>query len=234
VSSKTLESLRKVDINRTSPKLQHEFCGLWNQIVDLAQNDERPHIVRVSLASLKNIHKLYVGLHNGTSASQAAFLSAADDDDQILDDPNSYCRCTDDEHLPSQPVGDLQIEDPTPEVAGITPPTPDIPPGTSFAPQPHNTRHSPPPSPYSRTTAQAPFVSQLTHSSASHVDLQATVSPVSPPSIVSTATPQVAFMAPSVPGARNIRAPSAPSFRSSSSSSLRPTVTGSLSLEQHV
>ena len=200
----------------------------------MAQNDERPHVVRVSLASLKSIHKLYIGLDNGASASQAAFLSATDGDDQILDDPNLYCRCADDEHRPSQPVGDLQTKDPTPEVAGIAPPTPDIPPGTSFAPQPHNTLHSLPPSPDSRTTAQAPFVSQLTHPSASHVDLQATLSPVSPPSIVSTATPQVASMAPSVPGARNIRAPSAPSFRSASSSSLRPTATGSLSLEQHV
>jgi len=238
-SSKTLESLRKFDINRTSPELQHEFCGLWNKVIDLAQNDERPHIVRVSLASLKNIRKLYIGLHDGTSAVQAAFLNAADDDVQILDDPNSYCKCTDEEHRPSQPVADLQIEEPAPEVAGIAPPTPDIPLSTGSASHPHNTRpseHSPLPSPYPRTTAQAPFVSQLTHSSASHVDLQATLSPVSPPSTVPTAAPQGASMALSVPGAANVGASSAPSFRSASSSSLRPTTaTGAaVSPAQHV
>jgi len=176
-SSKTLESLRTFDINRTSPELQHEFCGLWNQVVDLAQNDDRPHIVRVSLASLKNIRKLYIGLHNGTSTSQAPFLSATEADDQILDDPTSYWKCTDDEHRPFQPVADLQIEEPAPEVAGIAPPTPDIPPGTGSASHPHNTRppeHSLPPSPHPSTTAPAPFVSQPTHSSASRVDLQAT------------------------------------------------------------
>jgi len=204
----------------------------------LAQNDERPHVVRVSLASLKNIRKLYIGLHNDTSASQAAFLGAVDDDDQILEDPNSYCKCTHDEHSPSQPVADLQIEEPAPEVVGIRPPTPDIPPSTGSASHLHITRpseHSPPPSPYSRATTQAPFVSQLTHPSVSHVDLQATLSPISPPSIVPTATPQGASMAPSVPGAANVGAPSAPSFTSASSSSLRPTATGAaVSPEQHV
>ena len=237
-SSKALGSLRKSDINRTSPELQHEFCGLWNQVVDLARNDERPHVVRVSLTSLKNIRKLYIGLHNDASTSQAAFLSAADDEDQILDDPNSYCKCTDDEHRPSQPVADLQIEEPAPEVAGIAPPTPDIPLSTGSAFHPHNTRpseDSPLPSPYPRTTAQTPFVSQPTHSSASRVDLQATLSPLSPPSIIPTATPQGGSRAPSAHGAANVGAPSALSFRSASSSSLRPTATGAaVSPEQRV
>jgi hypothetical protein len=38
-SSKTLESFRKLDIGRTSPELQHEFCSAWKQLVDLHQEN---------------------------------------------------------------------------------------------------------------------------------------------------------------------------------------------------
>jgi hypothetical protein len=116
-SSKALESLRKLDPTLTSPDIQHEFCGVWNQLVDRAQNDDCDYVVCVAKAALKNIRKLYIGLHKGTAASPTGFSDTTDDGDAILDDARTYCKCNLDEHRPPQPFPDLQIEaapDPSP------------------------------------------------------------------------------------------------------------------------
>ena len=124
-SSKTLGSLRKLHLNRTSSDLQHEFCGIWNHLVELAQNDDRPDIVYVSTTILKSIRKLYIRLHKkGTSAYPTAFSSTTDDAESVLGHPSSYCRCTVIAHHPPQPVPGLQIEEPAPEVGISSPPTP--------------------------------------------------------------------------------------------------------------
>ncbi|KAI0298944.1 hypothetical protein BC826DRAFT_90024 [Russula brevipes] len=93
-SSKALESVCKFEIQRTLPRLQHEFCGLWNQLVEAAQNDQRPHIVDVCTMTLKNIRKLYIALHEGTNASPTAFSTATEDGDPVLDLARSYPKCT--------------------------------------------------------------------------------------------------------------------------------------------
>jgi len=124
-SSRTLGSLRKLHLNRISSDLQHEFCSIWNQLVELAQNDDRPHIVYVSTTILKSTRKLYIRLHKkGTNAHPTAFSSTIDDAESVLDDPSSYCKCTVDEHRPPQPVPELQIEEPAPEAVISFPPTP--------------------------------------------------------------------------------------------------------------
>jgi len=122
-SSKTLDSLRSLDHRHTFPDLQHEFCAVWNQLVDLAQNDDRPYIVYVATATLKNIRKLYIGLHKGTSAAPTSFSGATDDSDPVLDYARSYCKCDVIEHCSLQPVPELRVEEPAPEVAETGPPT---------------------------------------------------------------------------------------------------------------
>ena len=47
-SWRTLETVCKLDIGISSPELQHEFCGLWNQLVDAAQTGHRSHDVLIS------------------------------------------------------------------------------------------------------------------------------------------------------------------------------------------
>src|SRR5579863_5285007 len=154
-SSKTLESLRKLNHSRTFPNLQHEFCGVWNQLVELAQNDDRPHIKCVSKSVLKDIRKLYIGLHKGTAASPMAFSSATDDSDPVLDNARSYCKCDLFEHRPPQPFPDLNIEEPTPEAGANAPPTtPAAPPQASHPPSPTPSPH-PSPNPCPRTSVQA-------------------------------------------------------------------------------
>ena len=132
-SSKTLESLRRLDLGHTCPDLQHEFCGVWNQLVDLAQNDDRPHIVCVATAALKNVRKLYVELHNGTNAAPTSFSGGTDDGDPVLDDARSYCKCDVVEHRASQPVAELRIEEPAPEVRTDEPRARVVSPGTTVA-----------------------------------------------------------------------------------------------------
>jgi hypothetical protein len=171
-SSKTLESLRNLNHNRAFPNLQHEFCGVWNQLVDRAQNDDRDYVVCVAKAALKNIRKVYIGLHKGTDAAPMAFSYATDDSDDILDDPRTYCKCNLDDHRPLPPFPDLQIMEPAPD----PPPTPVAPvivptspmgvvgPPTSF----------PTPSPLSRTSAMVPLLSQPTNLNTSHTQPQGT------------------------------------------------------------
>jgi len=122
-SSKTLETVCKLDIRGTLPELQHEFCGLWNQLVDTAQTDPRPHHVFVATTTLKNIRKLYIALHK---CSDTAFYTTTDDRDSILDNPKSYPMCDIDDHHPSPPIPDLQFDEPTPDTAGDGPPTPSM------------------------------------------------------------------------------------------------------------
>jgi hypothetical protein len=122
-SSKTLESVCKFEIQRTLPRLQHDFCGLWNQLVETAQSDQRPHIVYVCTMTLKNIRKLYIALHEGTNASPTAFTTATEDEDPVLDLAGSYPKCTIDEHETLN-IPELQLDDPAPDDAAGAPPTP--------------------------------------------------------------------------------------------------------------
>jgi len=54
-SSKTLETVCKLDIRSTLPELQHDFCGLWNQVVDTVQTYSPPYHVFIAVTTLKNI-----------------------------------------------------------------------------------------------------------------------------------------------------------------------------------
>jgi len=108
-SSRSLSSICDFDIQNTLPELQHEFCDLWNKLVAMAQNDDQdPHHVLVSVTILKNIRRLYVALHKGTSAPTPS-LATADDIDPILNVATSYSLCTIARHTPSVPFMDYQI-----------------------------------------------------------------------------------------------------------------------------
>jgi hypothetical protein len=125
-SSKTLETVCKLDIRSTLPELQHEFCGLWNQLVSTAQsNPPSPHHGFVATTTLKNIRKLYIALHECSGTPPTAFYTTTDDRDSILDNPKSYPMCMHDHHLPSYPIPDLQFDEPTAD-AGDGPPTPNM------------------------------------------------------------------------------------------------------------
>jgi hypothetical protein len=164
-SSKTLESVCKFEIQRTLPKLQHEFCGVWNQLVETAQNDQRPHIVNACTMTLKNIRKLYIALHEGTDASPTAFSTATEDGDPVLDLASSYPKCTIDGHKPLD-IPELKLDDPAPDGAAGAPPTPDastthaLPPTQPQGPLP---TISAPAHPFTSAAPASPFSGSHSH-----------------------------------------------------------------------
>ena len=128
-STKTLETVCKLDIGGTLPELQHQFCGLWNQLVDTALTDQHLHHSLVCTTTLRNIRKLYIALHeNPAGAHPTPFYSTTDDRDPILENAKSYPVCTHDDHRPSPgspPIPDLQFDEPVPDAPG------DVAPNTS-------------------------------------------------------------------------------------------------------
>ena len=97
-SSRTLESMCKLDAWNTSPELQHKFCKLWNELVHAARTGGALYVRNISLETLKNIRKIYISLHEGTHDPPTAF-AAIDDGDDALDDITSYPTCTIDDHM---------------------------------------------------------------------------------------------------------------------------------------
>jgi hypothetical protein len=228
-SSKALESLGKFDLTRTFPDLRHEFCAVWNQLVDLAQNDDRPYIVHVATAVLKKTRKLYIGLHKGTSAAPTSFSGATDDSDPVLDDARSYCECDVVEHRSLHPIPELRIEEPAPDNAPTTP----VPPASGRIPTlPLAAAHPSMsfPSHYLRPSVQAPSWPQPTHPSTSY-EAAHTLASVPPTSPIVGPTLPIPQTAPTLPipqipqvrstvGASNEGAPSASYLSSAPSSSL--------------
>ncbi|KAH9971383.1 hypothetical protein BGW80DRAFT_1322144, partial [Lactifluus volemus] len=83
-------TISKFDIRNTLPELQHDFCGLWNEITQEAHNRESNSI---SLFILKPIRQLYVALHQGTGAAPTAFDVSTDVMAPLLWQPSSYPLC---------------------------------------------------------------------------------------------------------------------------------------------
>ena len=108
VSRRTLGAVCKLDTRRTLPELQHEFCDLWNKLVNMTRTDQRPHPRFISMEMLKNIRKLYIALH-GTPRT---VFNATDDWEQVLDNSDFYPECTENDHRSSSSFPDLQVDAP--------------------------------------------------------------------------------------------------------------------------
>ena len=66
-----VKELAQTDIRHTLPELQHEFCALWNEVVQKTKGD--PEL-------LQTIHHLYTALHPGPDAAPTAFSPTRDSD----------------------------------------------------------------------------------------------------------------------------------------------------------
>ena len=197
-SSKSLEMVCKLDIRRTLPELQYEFCGLWNRLVIMAQDEQRPPHVSVStMKTLKNIRKLYITLHECSSVPPTAFYATTDDLDSVLDNPMSYHICEID---PCPPFLDLQSYEPAPETASapsapniMLMPSPTVP-GPSTLPipshysAPHVDAHPHPPAPPLVNATVSFPEPQLGHSYALNVSRGWNVQSPTPPPPGSSST----------------------------------------------
>jgi hypothetical protein len=96
-----LESLSQIDVHNTNSPLQHDFCILWNEIV---QDATREGDNSTPTQILAGIRRLFVTLHQGNHPALThfpAFLDPIDDHDPdtILSQPLSYTSCNVPSHL---------------------------------------------------------------------------------------------------------------------------------------
>ena len=103
-----LGALSKFDIRNTVPRLQHDFCTLWNEIVRKAMK-YGPYTTSASIPRM--IRHLYVALHQGTDAAPTAFTASTHDLDRILRQPSSYPFCNIASHHPDSTA---DVSDPLP------------------------------------------------------------------------------------------------------------------------
>jgi len=109
-ASAVVTNLPKFDICNTLTELQHDFCAMWNQVVQEAQNGDADSIPAHILRSIRH-H--YIALHRGTDAAPTAFSEHTARSDDILDQPSSYPLCKLPSHR-SNDVQDLPVAEATP------------------------------------------------------------------------------------------------------------------------
>ena len=94
---KVVEALTQFDIRHTLPGLQHDFCTLWNELVQEARNRGR-HTTPVHI--LRLIRHLYIALHQDTDTALTAFPFSANNPDPVLWQPSSFPLCDAPSHHP--------------------------------------------------------------------------------------------------------------------------------------
>ena len=116
--SDVLGAASKFNVEDTSPELQHEFCALWNQVVRKAQNVGNWNL---SKRILKPIRHVYIRLHQGTNCAPTLFSASTSENNNILDEPDSYPVCHVTGHVDD---GSASITFPHPVPHGDSAPSP--------------------------------------------------------------------------------------------------------------
>jgi hypothetical protein len=95
-----LESLSRFDIHDTIPELQHDFCILWNEVLQKATHQRNSSTPTQILAGIR---RLFATLHQGDHPTLTQFpaFRPIDDLDPILRQPSSYPSCDNPNHFPS-------------------------------------------------------------------------------------------------------------------------------------
>ena len=103
-----VETLTQFDIRYTLPGPQHDFCTLWNELVQEGRN-----LGSYSLPGeiLRFVRHLYITLHRGTDAAPTASSTSTDNLDNIMFEPSSYPLCDIASHRP-----DSTAHDPVPHL----------------------------------------------------------------------------------------------------------------------
>ena len=94
-----LESLSQIDIHNTNSQLRHDFCILWNDII---QNTTREGDNSTPIQILAGIRRVFATLHQGNHVAPTQFpaiFGPINDLDTILGQPSSYPSCNVSSHL---------------------------------------------------------------------------------------------------------------------------------------
>lgn len=93
--------LRDIDVQRASPELQQEFCGLWNELVHAARDGAEAHVRSTATKILRRIRKCYLAFHENTDPTiPTAFFESTNDHDSILYRISTYPLCSVQTHHP--------------------------------------------------------------------------------------------------------------------------------------
>jgi hypothetical protein len=96
-----LKSLSQFDIHDTAVELRHEFCTLWNEIVEKARNGANEEARITAAQILTEIHHLFADLHQDTDSAPIRFPAPISGDDNVLSWPWSYRPCSIRTHHPN-------------------------------------------------------------------------------------------------------------------------------------
>ena len=99
-----LEVLSQFDIRNTSAELRHDFCALWNEIIQEARNEGNGSTPTQILAG---IHHLFTALHQGTDSAPIRFPAPISDDDSVSAWPWSYRLCNIASHHPNSSADNI-------------------------------------------------------------------------------------------------------------------------------
>ena len=92
-----VKALTQFDIRHTLPGPQHDFCTLWNELV---QEAKKQRSSRTPIHILRLIRRLYITFHQGTDAAPTSFSASTNSLDAILFEPSSYPLCDIASHRP--------------------------------------------------------------------------------------------------------------------------------------
>jgi len=176
-----LPPLSRFNVLNTLPRLQHEFCDLWNT---LAQNPPDREDPSASISILKAIRHIYVALHQGTDAAPTCFSASTEDVDGWLNHPLSYPLCDIPDHLPNStpPIYHASVG----EVTHRRPAATSIPPSLPV-PETHSGGSTPHPADESSLRDRPARIIQSFHP-ACHVPPHSAPAPVDPLTTTSTQT----------------------------------------------
>jgi hypothetical protein len=150
-----LEALSQFDVHDTLPELQHDFCSLWNEIVQEARNEEAAvgdTTATSSTQTLAGIRPLFDALHQSTSTDAAPNQFSASFgpidyiqvDATLIQPSSSYSSCDVPSHRSYAAAFAGSVI--TPPITGITTPTPPALPSDSIQASPRPILANNPPS----------------------------------------------------------------------------------------
>ena len=95
-----LQEACKLNVRNAAPKLQDDFCDLWNDLVNAAQvPDQDPTLLSNTMLILSFIRAVHVSLHHGTESQSPPSPANTTNVDPLLQNPSSYSPCAV-RHLP--------------------------------------------------------------------------------------------------------------------------------------
>jgi len=95
-----LESVSQFNVQDTLPSLQHDFCDLWNEIIDITGTTSDHRIQSILIVLLQNVRRAYIALHEGTDSAPTAFSASTTDNEHSLFLLSSYPLCNIPDHRP--------------------------------------------------------------------------------------------------------------------------------------